>query len=92
MTDFNLAEVVDPGSNRLWVIEHQPKNQTKPLRIELREFTVERRDHTPVSFTKLIGSINTIADPVFVTDSARTLLTRVGRVQEFVGAHERAEK
>lgn len=89
---FNLADEVDPGAERVWAITHQPKNQSKPVRLELREFVVDRTETTPQSMTRIIGSINTIADRKTLTEDAALLLARVGRVDEFVGIHERAEK
>lgn len=87
---FNLADEVDPGADRVWRIEHQPKNQSKPVRLELREFTVERTATTPKSLTRLLGSVNTIADRKVLAEDAALLLARVGRVDEFVGVHERS--
>lgn len=89
MSKFNLAEEVDPGKDRVWAISHQPKNQSKPVRLELREFVVERTKTTPVSMTRIVGSINTIADRKALADDAALLLARVGRVDEFVGIHGR---
>ena len=86
---FNLADEVNPGRDRVWVVSHQPKNQTKPVRLELREFTVERTATTPASLTRIVGSINTIADRKALAEDAALLLARVGRVDEFVGVHER---
>lgn len=87
---FNLADEVDPGAERVWAITHQPKNQTKPVRLELREYIVERTSTTPASMTKLLGFVNTIADRKVLTEDAALLLARVGRVDEFVGVHERS--
>lgn len=86
---FNLAEEIDPGNDRVWAITHQPKNQSKPVRLELREFTVERTATTPQSLTRLLGFVNTIADRKVLAEDAALLLARVGRVDEFVGVHER---
>lgn len=86
---FNLADEVDPGAERVWAITHQPKNQTKPVRLELREYIVERTSTTPASMTKLLGFVNTIADRKVLAEDAALLLARVGRVDEFVGVHER---
>ncbi len=90
MAKFNLADEVDPGAERVWAISHQSKNQSKPVRLELREFTVERTKTTPVSMTRIVGSINTIADRKTLAEDAALLLARVGRVDEFVGVHERS--
>ena len=87
---FNLADEVDPGQDRVWAVSHQPKNQAKPVRLELREFTVERTATTPQSLTRIVGSINTIADRKKLVEDAALLLARVGRVDEFVGVHERS--
>lgn len=87
---FNLADEVDPGADRVWAITHQPKNQSKPVRLELREFVVDRTATTPKSLTRLLGSVNTIADRKTLTEDAALLLARVGRVDEFVGVHERS--
>ncbi len=88
---FNLADEVDPGAERVWAITHQPKNQAKPVRLELREYIVERTSTTPASMTKLLGFVNTIADRKVLAEDAALLLARVGRVDEFVGIHERVE-
>lgn len=89
---FNLADEVDPGTNRVWVLTHQPAKQTKPVRLELREYTVEKRETTPLSFTRLLGYIDTIADETEIVEAAKTLDTRVGRVDQFVGVYEKKEK
>lgn len=86
---FNLADEVDPGAERVWAITHQPKNQTKPVRLELREYIVERTATTPTSLTRVLGFVNTIADRKVLAEDAALLLARVGRVDEFVGVHER---
>lgn len=86
---FNLADEVDPGTERVWAITHQPKNQTKPVRLELREYIVERTATTPTSLTRVLGFVNTIADRKVLAEDAALLLARVGRVDEFVGVHER---
>lgn len=86
---FNLADEVDPGAERVWAITHQPKNQTKPVRLELREYIVERTATTPTSLTRVLGFVNTIADRKVLAEDAALLLARVGRVDEFVGIHER---
>lgn len=86
---FNLADEVDPGAERVWAITHQPKNQTKPVRLELREYVVERTATTPTSLTRVLGFVNTIADRKVLAEDAALLLARVGRVDEFVGVHER---
>lgn len=86
---FNLADEVDPGAERVWAITHQPKNQTKPVRLELREYIVERTATTPTSLTRVLGFMNTIADRKVLAEDAALLLARVGRVDEFVGVHER---
>lgn len=87
---FNLADEVDPGAERVWAITHQPKNQTKPVRLELREYIVERTATTPTSLTRVLGFVNTIADRKVLAEDAALLLARVGRVDEFVGVHERS--
>lgn len=87
---FNLADEVDPGMERVWAITHQPKNQTKPVRLELREYIVERTATTPTSLTRVLGFVNTIADRKVLAEDAALLLARVGRVDEFVGVHERS--
>lgn len=89
---FNLADEVDPGAERVWAITHQPKNQTKPVRLELREYIVERTATTPTSLTRVLGFVNTIADRKVLSEDAALLLARVGRVDEFVGIHERIER
>lgn len=86
---FNLADEVDPGAERVLAITHQPKNQTKPVRLELREYIVERTATTPTSLTRVLGFVNTIADRKVLAEDAALLLARVGRVDEFVGIHER---
>lgn len=89
---FNLADEVDPGAERVWAITHQPKNQTKPVRLELREYIVERTATTPTSLTRVLGFVNTIADRKVLAEDAALLLARVGRVDEFVGVHERSAR
>lgn len=86
---FDLAKRVPPGDNRLWHITHQPTKQTKPVRLELRQRTITKREaHTPLSFTKLLGFIDTIADEKAIEDAAQELLVRAAQVDEFVGSYE----
>ena len=90
MSTFNLAKAVDPGENRLWNIEHRPTSQKTPVRLELRQRTIDKRQsHTPLSFTKVVGYIDTIADETHLKEAAETLLIRVGKVDQFTGVHEK---
>ncbi len=87
-TKFNLAKDVPPGEDRLWLIRHRP-NAAKPVRIELREWTIsDRKPTTPVSLTRLIGFIDTIADAKQLVESAKILDQRVGNIDKYVGIYE----
>jgi|TARA_R100000482_G_scaffold124710_2_gene78573 hypothetical protein len=86
---FNLAKTVSPGKGRLWSITHQPRKQTKPVRLELRQRTIDaNHKHAPLSFTRLLGSIDTIADETSLVEAAKDLLTRVGKVDDLIGVYE----
>lgn len=89
MSLFDLAKAVPPGDNRLWEVTHQPNKQRTPLKLTLRQRTIDRNhEHAPLSFTVVVGSIDTIADEAQIVEDAKTLLVRVGRMDEFVGIHE----
>ncbi len=86
---FNLSSKVNPGKGRLWNITHQPAKSKTPVRLELRERTAAKNEkHAVLSFTKLIGYVDTIADEEALEEAAKELLVRVGRVDQFVGVHE----
>lgn len=84
---FDLSAAVPAGQRRFWEVKHQPAKQTKPLRLELRAWTVVPKATTSASFSVLIGFIDTIADELALVEAAKVLLTRVGEVDRFVGTH-----
>ncbi len=89
---FNLASKVGPGQHRLWNITHQPAKSKTPVRLELRERIVDKNNnHAPLSFTRVLGYTDTIADEDALEEAAKELLVRVGRVDQFVGVHEVAQ-
>lgn len=74
----------DVPENRYWRVTHNPKSQAKPVRLELREYTTERKVE---SFSRLIGFIDTIASRGQLLSDADTLLARVGDVDDLVGVY-----
>lgn len=73
------------GTDRFWVIEHQPRKKTAPLRIELRERTIKDSDRNIKSLSRLIGFGETVADSDSVYEEATKILTRAGNSDRFVG-------
>ena len=81
-----------PGKNRFWVIEHQPRKKTAPLRIELRERSIKDHDKNLKSLSRLIGYGETVADSDKVYTEATAVLLRAGHSDRFVGTWNGEEK
>jgi len=77
-------DLPDPGEDRYWIVTHQPRSRTTPVKIELR-----RQLHGTKSpkFTELLGYENTIANHEKIVEAMQLVLDRVGDVDRFVGVY-----
>lgn len=80
------------GPGRFWVIKHDPKVKRNPMRVELRETSIELQGRKPVpGLSKLLVADNTIADPLKARELCEDLLIRVGKLDELCGVWEDSE-
>ncbi len=87
MTRPDLPPAGGPG--RFWNLVHDPKVKTKPMRVELRESTIELKGRAPVlSMSRLLVADNSIADILQAKALCEELLIRVGQLDELVGTWE----
>lgn len=78
-------QLPNPGKDRFWLIEHQPRKKAAPLRIELRERTIKDHERNLKSLSRLIGYGETVADTEKVYAEATAVLLRAGHSDRFVG-------
>jgi hypothetical protein len=72
-----------PG--RFWVISHNAKSETKPVRVELRQRLAGSQVD---SLSTLVGFASTIADPDEIVKAANLVNIRAGRIDELVGTYQ----
>lgn len=73
------------GPRRFFVVKHEAKNRTKPVRIELRESTVEGR--SVISLSTLLSFDNTVSDADEIYRVAEIIEARVGGIDKVVGTY-----
>lgn len=78
----------DVGDQRFFEVKHNPKSVTKPVVIELREYQSERAaENKATSLSRLLGLEYAIADKEDITEAAKRLDARVGRIDDVVGVY-----
>lgn len=82
---MSVKGMPDPGAGRFWHGVHQPKSLKTPLMLELRQKIAPNSATTVVSMSTLIARQGTVADEDAVEMTAKEILTRAARVDEFVG-------
>lgn len=86
-SDIDLPE---PGERRFWLIEHNPKSTTKPLRISLchlLEGASLPREGQGKGMSTYVGHGSAAAQPTEVRTEAERILRVAARAHEFVGVH-----
>ena len=78
------TKLPDPGPRRYWLGVHNPSSIKTPMTLELRERT-NSGPTIVASFSRLIAKAPTIADEEALQETAREILVRAGKVDEFVG-------
>ena len=91
MSAVGAAALPKAGPGRFWKIDHNPKNISKPLHVELREYHSGNITQN-AKFSRLIGQGNTTANEVAVRECADGILNRASRVDEFVGTYTEEKK
>lgn len=79
------ADFPDVGENRFFVVEHNPKSVSQPVRVELREAIADGRRIKTLS--RLLGIEYAIAAKESILEAAARLEARVGRIDDCVGTY-----
>lgn len=72
------------GDKRYFEVKHNPKSVTKPVTIELREYSTEKH---VASLSRLLGLEYAIAEKADIIEAAKRLDARVGRIDDVVGVY-----
>ena len=78
------SDFPEVGDRRYFDIKHNPKSVSKPVVIELREYSTDRKSP---SFSRLLGIEYSIADKTQLIEAADRLLVRVCRIDDVVGIY-----
>lgn len=78
------AHFPEVGERRYFEVKHNPKSVAKPVVIELREYSTEKK---VASLSRLLGLEYAIADRDDIVEAAKRLDARVGRIDEVVGVY-----
>lgn len=86
------AEFPVAGDLRVWVVKHNPRSESTPVLVELREYPdaeAKRRADArgTVGITRLLGTIRTTAARERLLKDADTLLDRVGDIDLVEGVY-----
>lgn len=83
-TNKNLSFLPDPGHGRKWVIDMNPKSQTKPLVLKLIE-RFRRGARGPAS---VLNTAYVTANQKDISNAAQDILERVGDYEKYVGEYD----
>lgn len=84
---IRLTGMPHPGARRFWHAIHNPKSVKTPMLLELREHR-HSGDEVRLTFSRLIGQAPTIADAEQIIETAKDILIRAGRADQFAGVIE----
>lgn len=82
MTLYNPPEL---PANQWWKIEHNPKSQTKPLKVTLMEQLAI--DGTPSKLARAIGMTYSVANQVKLWEDMDALKAAASAYADFVGEY-----
>jgi hypothetical protein len=83
----NLSFLPDPGPGRKWVIDLNPKSQTKPMVLKL----IERYKRGSRGASTVLNSEYVVADQKAISNAAQDILDRIGDYEKFVGEYDHAD-
>jgi hypothetical protein len=79
-----LSSLPDPGEGRKWVVDLNPKSQTKPMVLKL----VERFRRGAKGASTTINTAYVTANLKDIENAAQDILDRVGDYEKFVGEYD----
>lgn len=78
------ADFPEVGETRYFEVKHNPKSVTKPVVIELREYSTEKKVS---SLSRLLGLEYADANRENIIEAAKRVDARVGRIDDVVGRY-----
>ena len=85
MKDTLITIANRSGQGRFFVVTHDPKVKSKPVRVELRQTQIAGR--CIVSMSRLLAHDNCVADEATIIQTAEEIEARVGKIDQLEGIY-----